>query len=345
MKKTRVLIVDDSAVVRRMLTDIIGSQPGMEVIGTAADPFLAANHIAREVPDVITLDVEMPRMDGLTFLQRIMSQHPIPVVILSSLTSAGARSAVLALELGAVDVLLKPSFINGPSGTDTHAIVDAVRNAARMSLTRRAVRPLVPIRNKIRIPESMAQTTNKVVAIGVSTGGCAALQEILMSSPIDCQGMVVVQHMPEKFTRAFADRLNDTCPVQVKEAVEGDPVLRGHCLIAPGNKHIELRRSGARYFVTLTDAPPFNRHRPSVDILFNSVARYAGSNAIGVILTGMGADGAQGLLEMKNAGATTIAQDEATSVVFGMPKEAIKLGAADHVLPLHRIAGKVASIA
>jgi two-component system, chemotaxis family, protein-glutamate methylesterase/glutaminase len=345
MSKTKVLIVDDSAVVRQTLSAILGADPQLEVIGTAADPYIAASKIAVEVPDVITLDVEMPRMDGLTFLRKIMSQHPIPVVVISSLTAQGTESAILALEYGAVGVLQKPTVIKGMDEANERKIIDMVKEAAQARLRRRSSSMGAhKILDKGPYRESIARTTDKVIAVGASTGGTEAILTFLRGMPIDCYGIVIVQHMPEYFTRSFAERMNSICKIHVKEAESGDSVLRGRCLIAPGNKHMQLKRNGARYFVELSDTPPVNRHRPSVDVLFDSVARFAGQNAIGVIMTGMGADGAKGLLELKNAGARTVAQDEASCVVFGMPKEAIKLGAAEKVLALEQIARYVGTV-
>jgi len=347
MNRIKVLIVDDSAVIRQSLTEILGHDPSIKVIGTAADPYIAAKRIAEEVPDVITLDVEMPRMDGLTFLKKLMSQHPIPVVVISSLTAKGTESAILAMEYGAVEVLRKPFLTADLKSETAHIIIDVVKAAAKARLKRRSPSQEVhKVSGKIDKPyrESMAQTTDKVIAVGASTGGTEAILKFLKAMPGDCNGIVVVQHMPEMFTRSFADRLNTICDISVKEAVHGDSVIRGRALIAPGNKHMLLKRSGARYYVELNDEPPVNRHRPSVDVLFHSVAKYAGKNAIGIIMTGMGGDGAVGLLEMKNAGAETIAQNEQSCVVFGMPKEAIKLDAANKVLPLDHIAHHVTRI-
>lgn len=350
MSKFRVLIVDDSAVVRQSLSEIISSDPQLEVMGTAADPFFAAQKLAEEVPDVITLDVEMPRMDGLTFLKKIMSQHPIPVVIISSLTERGTRTGIRALELGAVEIITKPQMDARRFIEESRIkICDAVKAAAMARVQRHRLvepRPVGPKYSADAIlpaasSYSMIKTTETVVAVGASTGGTEALTRFLKAMPVDCPGIVIVQHMPEKFTTSFANRLNDICSINVKEADDGDTVLRGHALIAPGNYHVLLKRSGARYYVEKREGPLVNRHRPSVDVLFRSTARYAGANSIGVIMTGMGDDGAKGLLEMKQAGAKTIAQDEKTCVVFGMPKEAIKLGAADQVLPLDSIAPEV----
>jgi two-component system chemotaxis response regulator CheB len=346
MRKIKVLIVDDSAVIRQTLSAILGSDPEISILGTAPDPYVAAAKIAEEVPDVITLDVEMPRMDGVTFLRKVMSQHPIPTVIISSLTAQGTETAILAMEYGAVSVLKKPGLSSDLQGVAAHIIIDAVKGAAKAKVNRiRFAQPPQPLLNKsnVVVNESMAQTTDKVIAVGASTGGTDAILKFLQAMPLDCYGIVIVQHMPEMFTRSFADRLNKICNISVKEAAHGDTVIRGRALIAPGNKHMELKRSGARYFVELNDSPPVNRHRPSVDVLFNSVAKFAGKNAVGVIMTGMGADGATGLLEMKESGAKTIAQDEKSCVVFGMPKEAIKIGAADQILSLHEISKRVLS--
>jgi two-component system, chemotaxis family, protein-glutamate methylesterase/glutaminase len=347
--RIRVLIVDDSAVVRETLSEILSSDPGIEVIGTASNPFIAADRIAEQVPDVMTLDIEMPGMDGLTFLQKIMSQHPIPVVICSSLAEEGAPSALRALEYGAVDIIAKPRLGSKRFLEESTVILcEAVKAAAvarpRVYSPKRIVEPkLTADAILARSTAAMLETTEKVVVIGASTGGTEALRSLLEALPEDAPGIVIVQHMPETFTRAFANRLNSLCRISVKEAESNDTVLRGRALIAPGNHHALLKRSGARYFVEIKDGPLVCRHRPSVDVLFRSAARYAGANAVAVILTGMGDDGARGMLEMKEAGAATIAQDEATSIVFGMPKEAIKRGAVDTVLPLPSIAGSILS--
>jgi two-component system chemotaxis response regulator CheB len=345
--KIRVLIVDDSAVVRQTLSEVLSSDPEIEVIGTANDPFVAADRIREQVPDVITLDIEMPRMDGLTFLKKIMAQHPIPVVICSSLAEEGTQSGLKALEYGAVDIITKPrmgtkQFIEESCIT----ICQTVKAAAGACL--RGPRPSQNVEPKLTadaiLPaatHAMVETTEKIVVIGASTGGTEALKTLLETLPADTPGIVIVQHMPELFTRAFASRLDGLCEITVKEAETNDSVIRGRALIAPGNHHLLLKRSGARYYVEIKDGPLVCRHRPSVDVLFRSAARYAGRNVVGVILTGMGDDGARGMLEMKQAGATTIAQDEATCVVFGMPKEAIKLGGVDKVMPLISIAGAI----
>lgn len=348
-KKIRVLIVDDSAVVRQTLAEILSSDPQIEVMGTASDPIIAAERIRDEIPDVITLDVEMPRMDGITFLQKIMSQHPIPVVMCSSLTEKGSETALRALECGAVEIIQKPRMGTKQFLEESKVrICDVVRAAAQarikpISSRPRPVAPKLTADVIIEKPSSkaMIQTTEKVVAVGASTGGTEALRVFLEALPADSPGIVIVQHMPEGFTRAFSQRLNGLCRVTVKEAEDNDTVVRGRALIAPGNHHLLLKRSGARYYVEVKEGPLVSRHRPSVDVLFRSAARYAGKNAVGVIMTGMGDDGARGMLEMKEAGAKTIAQDEATSVVFGMPNEAIKLGGVDLVRPLGSIAGEV----
>jgi len=357
VRKIRVLIIDDSATVRQTLTSILESDPQIEVLGVASDPFVAAKRIAEEIPDVITLDVEMPRMDGITFLRKLMAQKPIPVVMCSSLTEAGSETLLQALEAGAVDIILKPKV-----GVADHLleskirICDAVKAAAGAKLagsrrpvpqfTRPAHEPEKKLTADAMLPppvatRAMARTTESVVCIGASTGGTEALRVLLEALPPDSPGMVIVQHMPEKFTASFAKRLDSLCAVEVKEAEDGDTVRRGRVLIAPGNKHTLLERSGARYYVSVKDGPLVSRHRPSVDVLFRSAARSAGSNAVGVIMTGMGDDGARGMTEMKQAGAFTLAQDEATSVVFGMPKEAIALGCIDRVVPLQNLAGEV----
>ncbi|BBO68972.1 chemotaxis response regulator protein-glutamate methylesterase of group 2 operon [Desulfosarcina alkanivorans] len=349
-KKISVLIVDDSAVVRQTLRAILCSDPQIEVMATASDPYCAAEKIQHEIPDVITLDVEMPRMDGITFLQKIMSQKPIPVVICSSLTAAGSDTALKALEYGAAEIIQKPRMGTRQFLEESKVhICDAVKAASQVKLNRlptvSMVAPKLTADAVLAKPTSkaMIHTTEKVVLVGASTGGTEALRVLLQALPADAPGMVIVQHMPEKFTTAFARRLDGLCRVAVKEAADNDTVVRGRVLIAPGNRHVLLKRSGARYYTAVKEGPLVSRHRPSVDVLFRSAARYAGKNAVGVILTGMGDDGAQGLLEMKQAGAFTIAQDEATSVVFGMPQEAIKRGAADKVLPLGAISARVLS--
>ncbi len=348
--KIRVLVVDDSAVVRQTLESLLNSDPRIEVAATASDPFVAAEKIAREVPDVITLDVEMPRMDGITFLQKIMSQHPIPVVICSSLSTYGSQTGLKALECGAIEVIQKPSigtkkFLEESKIRICDAVIAASVASPKRIAAPKKVEPKLSADAVIARPKdasrAMLETTEKVVVVGASTGGTEALKVFLEAFPKDSPGIVIVQHMPEKFTSAFAQRLDSTCSIDVKEAAGNDTVVRGRALIAPGNRHTLLKRSGARYFVEVKDGPLVSRHRPSVDVLFRSAARYAGNNAVGVIMTGMGDDGAQGLQEMKMAGACTIAQDEKTSVVFGMPQEAIKRDCVDAVLPLDRIAANV----
>ncbi len=337
MGKIKVLVVDDSAVVRQSLSHILNSDSNIEVIGVASDPFVAVKKISKQVPDVITLDVEMPRMDGITFLQRIMSQHPIPVVIISSLTAKGSEMAIRALESGAVDIIQKNMLSVDTFSENSQQIIDVVK-AAGKSVIRRKAR--LQHADKIPVTESRSNltvTSNKIIAIGASTGGTEAIKTVLEQMPVDCPGIVIVQHMPEVFTRSFAERLNSLCKIEVKEAEDGDSILRGRALIAPGNYHMEVRRSGSKYYVHIRDGESVNRHRPSVDVLFHSVARYAGKNAVGVIMTGMGGDGAKGLLTMHEAGAFTIAQDEKSSVVYGMPKEAVKIGAVKKIASLNSI--------
>ena len=348
-KIIKVLVVDDSAVVRQAMSEIINAEKDLEVIGTAADPLIAAGKIAKQEPDVITLDVEMPRMDGLTFLQKIMSQHPIPVVICSSLTEKGAETTLKAMQYGAVEIINKPKSGARQFLEESKIVIcDAIRAASvarirKLSDSSKLVEPKLTADAILPKPKTATtlETTQKIVVLGASTGGTEAIRSFLQSLPYDAPGIAIVQHMPEHFTAAFASRLNDTCRVTVKEAEDNDTIIQGRVLIAPGNRHMLLKRSGARYYVSLKDGPLVSRHRPSVDVLFRSTARYAGANAIGVIMTGMGDDGAKGMLEMKQAGAVNIAQNEASCVVFGMPNEAIKHGAVDHVLPLEHIAEKV----
>ncbi len=346
----RVLLVDDSASVRQTLESVLSEAPDIRVIGTASDPFVAVKRIQEEVPDVIILDVEMPRMDGLTFLRKIMAQKPLPVIICSTLTEEGSHMLLEALEAGAVDVIPKPRIDTRHFLQESRVrICDAVRAAAVARL--RGPRPRsMKIEQKLTadammpapVPtRAMSQTTEKVICIGASTGGTESLREVLESLPFDSPAIVVVQHMPERFTAAFARRLDGLCKVDVKEAEDGDAVYPGRVLIAPGNRHTLLGRSGARYHVSVKDGPLVSRHRPSVDVLFRSAAQYAAGNAVGILMTGMGDDGARGLLEMRKAGAHTVAQDEETSVVFGMPKEAIQRGAAVRVLPLGAIAAEI----
>lgn len=380
MGKIRVLIVDDSAVVRQSLTAILESDPEIEVMGTAADPIIAVKKIQKEVPDVITLDVEMPRMDGLTFLRKIMSQHPIPVVVISSLTTAGTEVAMKALEYGASEIIGKPSMNPDVFFQESHIMLcDVVKAAAQSKINRKspstgnstteqpvAPQPVVtqPAPKPAPQPQRRTEykpipsvapkysadvvleksnvndviiTTEKVIVLGASTGGTEAIRVLLKTMPEDMPGIAIVQHIPEGFSKSFANSLNQISKLEVKEAENGDKLYRGRVLIAPGNKHMLLKRVGKEYIVEVKDGPLVNRHRPSVDVLFRSAARYAGNNAIGVILTGMGNDGAKGMQELHDTGAYTIGQDEATSVVYGMPKEAFKAGAVDTVLPLQKI--------
>jgi two-component system chemotaxis response regulator CheB len=347
MNKIKVLIVDDSAVVRQTLSDILSSDPEIEVMATASDPYVAAEKIKEKVPDVITLDIEMPRMDGLTFLQKLMSQHPIPVVICSSLAESGSETAIRALQYGAVEIIQKPRMGTKQFLEESRVkVCDAVKAAGQSRVKR--VTKHAPVAPKLTADaviakaatKAMLQTTEKVVVVGASTGGTEALRVFLEAFPADAPGIVIVQHMPEGFTRSFSERLDSLCRITVKEAADNDTVIRGRALIAPGNRHMLLKRSGARYYVEIKDGPLVSRHKPSVDVLFRSAAQYAGKNAVGIIMTGMGDDGARGMLEMKEAGAYTVAQDEDTCVVFGMPKEAIKRGGVIRVLPLQAIAGE-----
>jgi two-component system, chemotaxis family, protein-glutamate methylesterase/glutaminase len=351
-RKIRVLVVDDSAVVRNVLSRELSRSPDIELVGTAPDPFIARDKIVELQPDVITLDVEAPRMDGITFLRKLMEHRPMPVIVLSSLTARGTTTAMEALAAGAVEVLCKPggSFSVGDMGA---MLIEKVRVAAasKPGAIRPAGGPAVAKPVKAAGPvagagaRSMSATTDKLFAIGASTGGVQALTEVLTKFPADAPGTLVVQHMPAKFTNSFAERLNGMCAVEVKEAVDGDGIFPGRVLIAPGDFHMVLRRSGARYFVQVVTGAPVFHQRPSVDVLFDSVAEYAGANAIGAILTGMGADGAKGLLAMRNAGARTIAQDEKSCIVFGMPAEAIKCGAAERVVPLQDVAPTMLTLA
>ena len=337
MTKIKVLIVDDSAVMRQLLKEILSSDPSIEVVATAVDPIQAREKILRLQPDVLTLDVEMPHMDGLTFLEKLMRAHPMPVVMISSLTERGCETTLRALELGAVGYVSKPR-VDVADGTVQLAgeIVEKVKAAASAKVLR-LHRPTSTGLQLSLATQARLKSTQQVIALGASTGGTEALREVLEPLPPDSPGIVIVQHMPEKFTRSFAERLDSLCRVRVKEAEDGDRILPGHALLAPGNYHLEVFRNGAEYRVRVFSSDRVNRHRPSVDVLFRSCARQLGANAVGVILTGMGADGARGLLEMRQAGARTIAQDEASCVIFGMPKEAIALGGAEEVRPLSQI--------
>ena len=335
----KVLVVDDSAIVRKIITQELSKCSDIEVVGTAPDPFVARDKIVKLQPDVITLDVEMPRMDGITFLKKLMKYHPIPVIIVSSLTQHGSQTAMEALQSGAVEVLLKPGSSFSVADM-TEQLADKVRAASRARLNARPAEIDAPS-EPVNYSGAMSETTNKVIAIGASTGGTEALKKVLVGMPHNTPGIVIVQHMPPRFTTAFAERLNNLCQIEVKEASDNDTVRPGRALLAPGNFHMLFRRSGARYYVNVKSGPRVHHQRPAVDVLFRAVAKYAGSNAVGAILTGMGADGAQGLLEMKESGARTYAQDEASCVVFGMPKEAIKLGAVDKIVPLNHMTREI----
>ncbi len=331
----KVLVVDDSAIVRKIFTEKLSHERGMEVVGTAPDPYVARDKIVRLKPDVVTLDLEMPRMDGLAFLKKLMKHHPLPVIIVSSLTKKGGRLALEAMESGAVEVLSKPGS-SYSVGEMMQQLADKIRAAARA----RVVRSVDELNGDEPVNIAghlLSETTDKVIAIGASTGGTEALKKVLTQFPPTIPGIVVVQHMPPKFTTTFSERLNSLSKIEVKEAQDGDSVNPGRALIAPGNYHMLLRRSGAKYYVSVKNGPLVNRQRPSVDVLFQSISKYAGANAVGVIMTGMGSDGAKGLLEIRQAGARTIGQDEASCVVFGMPKEAANINAVEKLVPLNRI--------
>ncbi|MGE4470125.1 MAG: chemotaxis response regulator protein-glutamate methylesterase [Desulfovibrio sp.] len=347
-KKIKVLVVDDQALVRQTMTEILESDPDIEVMATAADPYAAAEKLRRGIPDVITLDIEMPRMDGLTFLRKIMGQHPIPVIICSSMAESGSDNALKALEYGAVEIVTKPKVGTKKFLEESRIrLCDAVKAAARVRPRKKDIftPSEIKVRPKLDADVVIAKgkgytisTTEKMLVVGASTGGTEALSQFLQALPLGCPAVAIVQHMPEGFTARFSERLNQICRITVKEAQDNDTMLRGQALIAPGNKHLLLKRAGARYYVQVKDGPLVSRHRPSVDVLFRSAAQYAGKNAVGAIMTGMGDDGAKGMKELFEAGGWTIAQDEATSVVFGMPKEAIRLGGVREVLPLGSIA-------
>lgn len=338
-----VLVVDDSSIVRKVLERELSRQPGIRVVGTAPDPFVARDMILQLKPDVLTLDIEMPRMDGLTFLRKIMRYHPMPVIVVSSLAAKGREMAIACLEAGAIDVVPKPSESYSVGDVAVH-LADLIRGA-------RSVRLKVPgtpapaaravLSSGIAGSVALAETTHKVVALGASTGGTEALRVVLQALPKQCPGIVMTQHMPEGFTAAFAQRLNGLCEIEVKEAADGDWVVPGRALLAPGNHHLKLDRDGARYIARVVEGPRVSRHKPSVDVLFESVARVAGKNAFGAIMTGMGGDGAAGMLSMRKAGAVTVAQNEASCIVYGMPKEAVKLGGVQLVVPLNDIAGHI----
>ena len=336
LKKIKVLIVDDSAIVRKIFKRELSKDPKIEIVGAAPDPFVARDKIIELNPNVVILDIEMPRMDGLTFLRKLMKHYPIPVIIVSSLTPEGGELALEAIDSGAVDVLCKPSGAYSVGDLSVQ-LIEKIYAAASANI--KSFSPKRKFHRKKVL--SLPKTSNKIVAIGASTGGTQAIEEILSGLPPSFPGIVIVQHMPEHFTRSFAERLNKYCAIEVKEAENNDAVIPGRALIAPGNYHMILKKSGAYYYVKIKSGPLVSRHRPSVDVLFKSVAKFAGKNAIGIILTGMGNDGAKGIMLMKEKGAITIAQNEKSCVVFGMPKEAIALGCIDYVLPLDKISEKV----
>ncbi len=346
--KTKVLIVDDSAVIRKILSSGLSKHPDIEVVGTAPDPFIARNKILQLKPDVLTLDVEMPRMDGITFLQKLMTHYPIPTIMVSSLTQDGCDATLKALEAGAIDFVAKPSSrVGSDVGNVLDKLYTKIKCASRAKLKVRqkhvnivnSIKPSQTIQSTTR--PSLFKGTHKIILIGASTGGTEALKDVLIQMPPDSPAIAIVQHMPEIFTKAFAERMNSLCSITVKEGKNGDSLIPGHAIIAPGNYHMSIRRNGAMYCIETNQDAPIHHQRPAVDVLFDSAAKNIGPNAIGVILTGMGADGAKGLLNMKEAGAKTIAQDEDSCVVFGMPKEAIKLGAADKIVSLQKIPEKI----
>ncbi|SEP95142.1 two-component system, chemotaxis family, response regulator CheB [Ectothiorhodospira magna] len=348
MKKIRVMLVDDSATVRQVLSEVLSTAPDIQVIGTAADPLFALQKMNRDWPDVLVLDVEMPRMDGITFLKKLMAERPTPVVICSTLTEKGASTTLQAMSAGAVEVVAKPTlgvkrFLQEAQDDLIRSVRAAAHARSRMILRQESVPPKFSADAVVAAPDKVTlhQTTDKIVAVGTSTGGTQALEVLLTRLPRTCPGLVIVQHMPEKFTAAFSDRLDGLCNIEVREARNGDRVLPGLALIAPGGFHLLVHRSGAQYQVKVEQGPAVNRHRPSVDVLFRSVARCAGGNALGIIMTGMGDDGARGLREMREAGALTLAQDEATSVVYGMPREAVRMQAVDRSLPLQALSEKI----
>lgn len=343
MRNIKVLVVDDSAIVRKIFSEELSKESDIQVVGTAPDPYVARDKIVKLKPDVITLDIEMPRMDGITFLKKLMKYFPLPVIIVSSLTSKGGKLALEAVESGAVEVLSKPGAAYSV-GDMKQQLADKIRAAARARVARRREEPAVREGQAIMPSRALGETTNKIIAIGASTGGTEALKKVLMKFPPTVPGILVVQHMPPNFTTAFAERLNSMCQIAAKEAEDGDSVLPGRALIAPGNYHMLLRRSGARYYVVVKTGPMVCHQRPSVDVLFNSTAQYAGANVVGVILTGMGADGAKGMLKMRQAGARTIGQDEASCIVYGMPKEAVKAGAVEKEVSLERVAQEVMNL-
>lgn len=335
--KIKVLIVDDSAVVRKVFREELSREKDIEIVGTAPDPYVARDKIVKLKPDVVTLDIEMPRMDGITFLRKLMKHYPLPVIIVSSLTKKGGKLALEALSLGALEVISKPSSAYSV-GEMSVQLIDKIRAVARIKVEKKEDRENIKSNQIAVAPRALSETTNKIIAIGASTGGTEALKVVLTAMPPNAPGILVVQHMPANFTTSFAERLNELSAITVKEAADGDSVVNGLALIAPGNYHMLLKRSGARYYVQVKQGPLVHHQRPAVDVLFHSVANYAGSNAVGAVLTGMGSDGALGLLKMKEAGARTLAQDEKSCIIFGMPKEAIKLGGAEKVVPLDKIA-------
>ena len=334
----KVLVVDDSSVVRKVFSEELSREKGIKVIGTAPDPYVARDKIVKLKPDVVTLDIEMPRMDGLTFLKKLMKHYPLPVIIVSSLTKKGGKVAMEALASGALEVISKPTAAYSV-GDMSVQLADKIRAVARVDITKKfKTAQKVGTGQTLVSTKALSATTNKIIAIGASTGGTEAIKAVLTRMPLNCPGIVIVQHMPANFTTSFAERLNSLSQIKVKEAADGDSIINGQALLAPGNYHMLLRRSGARYYVQVKKGPMVHHQRPAVDVLFRSVANYVGRNAIGIILTGMGADGAAGMLEMKQAGARTIAQDEKSCVVFGMPKEAIKSGGVDKIVPLDAVA-------
>ncbi len=344
MNPTRVLIVDDSALVRNLLSRGLDMYDDIEVVGTASDPYKARDMIVKTKPNVLTLDVEMPRMDGLEFLKKLMPQYPMPVVMVSSLTESGSRITLDALSAGAVDFVCKPQsdVSHGLSGM-MNELHDKVRMASFVDVSHYKNRQYKATADVQKVT-ALSKTTDKVIAIGASTGGTEALRQVLTALPATTPGIVVVQHMPEKFTKMFADRLNELCEMQVSEARSGDRVYNGRILVAPGGKHLQLMRSGGEYKVVIRDGAKVCGHKPSVDVLFRSVARAAGSNAIGIMMTGMGSDGADAMVKLREAGARTLAQDEASSVVFGMPKEAFERGGAEKLVALKNIPGKIKTL-
>lgn len=342
-KPIRVLVVDDSAVVRKVFTEQLSREKDIQVIGTAPDPYVARDKIVRLKPDVVTLDIEMPRMDGITFLKKLMHYYPLPVIIVSSLTPKGSKLALEALDIGALEVLSKPSSAYSVDDMGVQ-LADKIRAVAYARVKPTPMVPNASLGVQDLPSRGLAQTTSKVIAVGASTGGTEAIKNVLTRLPGNTPGVVVVQHMPAGFTRSFAQRLDSLCAMGVKEAEDGDTVANGRVLIAPGNHHMLLKRSGVRYHVQVKKGPLVHHQRPAVDVLFKSVAQYAGANALGIILTGMGRDGAAGLLAMKQAGAVNIAQDEESCVVFGMPKQAIRLGGVDHVQDINAIARKAVSL-